>query len=150
MGPRFLGRGNDKYHNFEGVATASFNGAALFRARKYFANIRPRKIENSFNGAALFRARKFKQMSVVLGAYYASMGPRFLGRGNSWTMLHAFATINASMGPRFLGRGNKSNIQHHSDPRLASMGPRFLGRGNANRIILPIWDDTKLQWGRAF
>ena len=39
-----------------------------------------------FNGAALFRARKFCVVIYELVEFYASMGPRFLGRGNALGM----------------------------------------------------------------
>ncbi len=55
----------------------------------------------------------------------------------------------ASMGPRFLGRGNINQEINLSVGVAASMGPRFLGRGNSSLLTMREML-SKLQWGRAF
>ena len=39
--------------------------------------------------------------------------------------------IEASMGPRFISRGNLDKIVERAGESFASMGPRFISRGNS-------------------
>ena len=68
----------------------------------------------------------------------ASMGPRFLGRGNFSEAAAVPEIASASMGPRFLGRGNGGAAPKLAAETHASMGPRFLGRGNRVFYALPV------------
>ena len=90
----------------------------------------------AFNGAALFRARKWVRGPKVQHLYEdPSMGPRFLGRGNITEAVAAMKEVEPSMGPRFLGRGNVTGGNLVVVVERPSMGPRFLGRGNDSLTV---------------
>jgi len=105
----------------------------------------------SFNGAALFQARKsilpppFSSISFVL-----QWGRAFSSAEIYSTESNSSAISFASMGPRFFKRGNQKDKKNRDDEQIASMGPRFFKRGNMNQSPsqLPLF--RLLQWGRAF
>ncbi len=132
--------------------------------------------KTSFNGAALFRARKYHYQYIGLIHWsQASMGPRFLGRGNS-LFFGLFSRLIMCFNGAALFRARKyiDAIDATTETTLASMGPRFLGRGNSHKFYsmasnprcfngaalfrarkLDEYTDkktgeNKLQWGRAF
>ena len=82
--------------------TASFNGAALLRARKPDPHSRAESVSSSFNGAALLRARKLPKSDWIEGPYtQLQRGRAFEGAETVAPRLSIRRHWNASTGPRF-------------------------------------------------
>ena len=56
--------------------------------------------------------------------------------------------MHASMGPRFINRGEKRDMATYYQREAASMGPRFINRGEFVGVTATE-DDDGLQWGRG-
>ncbi len=131
MGPRFFKHGNRIKSEFRAGKVTSFNGAALFQARK-FCRCRSRHwFQARFNGAALFQARKFGFRFYVIFCWSLLQW----GRAFSSTEIRTrgsekYAIKFASMGPRFFKHGNTCHCNFVIKNFQASMGPRFFKHGN--------------------
>ena len=115
---------------------ASFNGAALFRTRRYRRRGGARvALPRRFNGAALFRTRRCFSKSVLPLAQLASTGPRSFERGDG------FAGGGVFRGRNRLQRGRAlSNAEIPQGDRAvdvvgaASTGPRSFERGDSSWV----------------
>ena len=133
MGPRSIERGNFSAHEDLCNRQPGFNGAALNRARKFYARGRHEHdmslqwgraqssaemefclvcstgCSDSFNGAALNRARKSSWLATRLHhSTSASMGPRSIERGNSLLGTVPLAVAGRSFNGAALNRARKS------------------------------------------
>jgi len=83
MGPRFFKRGN-KIVDFQIVESLiSFNGAALFQARKYETIDITSEVIRALQWGRAFSSAEMRPLSRIMTRIAsASMGPRFFKRGN--------------------------------------------------------------------
>ena len=79
---------------------------------------------------------------------HASMGPRWIHRGDGWRVDNGKHKGIASMGPRWIHRGDNRLLAGPWRFRGASMGPRWIHRGDTGFTgdnVTVAW----LQWGRG-
>src|SRR5258707_1237660 len=79
MGPRSFDRGDKVARFFAAQNWPSFNGAAVFRPRRWLELVTVAYSLTSFNGAAVFRPRR----SRTLNAHHFAVGALQWGRGLS-------------------------------------------------------------------
>ncbi len=138
MGPRWLHRGNTVIRE---QSTITITGLQWGRGG-YTAEIKSfaAALQDAFPlqwGRGGYTAEI--QLIAVLDRFWreASMGPRWLHRGNPRQTLRSALAGTASMGPRWLHRGNRHNRPSTFRDDNASMGPRWLHRGNGPRPAPP-------------
>ena len=122
MGPRFLQRGNHPHAEMGEQDNACFNGATLFTAWKCPSIVAAKNLAiEGFNGATLFTAWKWLWVNVLYDFLVnASMGPRFLQRGNEVSGITPDSTSALQWGHAFYsveihvnnyGKHTKSELQ---------------------------------------
>ena len=82
MGPRFINRG-EGYEELQLVVTKSFNGAAVYKPRRGRKCEECQCPEACFNGAAVYKPRRGLRLINRVLIVDASMGPRFINRGET-------------------------------------------------------------------
>ena len=130
----------------------SFNGAALFRARRCPRHSAgPPHRRRCFNGAALFRARRYAWATERWAAVdVASTGPRSFERGDTEVGHDATERRIASTGPRSFERGDYlSEVLSGTGHTVASTGPRSFERGDPFARDAELAETRQLQRGRA-
>ena len=135
MGPRSFERGDTKGVAKTVLAMRTFNGAALFRARRPTSLETPRRISCSFNGAALFRARRLTLLVELEATIPALQWGRALSSAEtSWRTFRQAGTVGPFNGAA-LFRARRPRGVGGTPPRSGppSMGPRSFERGDVAR-----------------
>ncbi len=172
-GPRSFERGETLLRARLPERAPSFNGAALFRARREHHTPRPYRVPARFNGAALFRARRgttiapwmarttrfngaalFRARRANLDILLLTKRPE-LQRGRALSSAESeffvmgnHELVHASTGPRSFERGEQGGLTSACRAGAASTGPRSFERGETLANQLPA-GTAKLQRGRA-
>src|SRR5205085_825362 len=102
----------------------AFNGAALFRARKFRLSARRRRLSITFNGAALFRARKSPEVPPPRLEINSFNGAA-LFRARKFTVTSTSYQVPAPFNGAALFRARKSLSYYSLQCRFATVGLRL-------------------------